>query len=194
MLSPFLILSFHPQSLVALATHCPGLVTLECAGLSHFTDAGFQVLLDHCCWNLIFVINVIRKDSASPCYNTKPPCYCWQHNNHQDHYNHAQDHYDNDLDHHDNDHGQDHHGNDDGQALVRSCHRLERLDLEECVLLTDTSISQVRSQKLSANISRSAIMPFSPTPPSHKWISILPPFANFSTDTSFTSEYYRHHH
>ena len=29
------------------------------------------------------------------------------------------------------------------QALVRSCHRLERLDLEECVLLTDTSISQV---------------------------------------------------
>jgi F-box/leucine-rich repeat protein 2/20 len=29
------------------------------------------------------------------------------------------------------------------QALVRSCHRLERLDLEECVLLTDASISQV---------------------------------------------------
>ena len=53
MLSPFIISSFHPQSLVALATHCPGLVTLECAGLSHFTDAGFQVLLDHLYWNWI---------------------------------------------------------------------------------------------------------------------------------------------
>jgi hypothetical protein len=33
------------QSLAALANHCPHLVTLECAGLSQLTDAGFQVLL-----------------------------------------------------------------------------------------------------------------------------------------------------
>jgi hypothetical protein len=31
------------QSLAALANHCPHLVTLECAGLSQLTDAGFQV-------------------------------------------------------------------------------------------------------------------------------------------------------
>ena len=31
------------QSLAALANHCPDLVTLECAGLSQLTDAGFQV-------------------------------------------------------------------------------------------------------------------------------------------------------
>ena len=32
------------QSLVALATYCQGLVTLECAAVSQLTDAGFQVL------------------------------------------------------------------------------------------------------------------------------------------------------
>ena len=31
------------QSLAALAHHCLDLVTLECAGLSQLTDAGFQV-------------------------------------------------------------------------------------------------------------------------------------------------------
>ena len=117
------------------------------------------------------VINVIRTDSASQDH----------HDNDLHHRANDQDHHDNDQDPHDNDPGHDHHGNDQGhhdndhgQALVRSCHRLERLDLEECVLLTDTSISQVRRdidrkyQSLSANISISAIMPFSPTPPSHK--------------------------
>ena len=29
------------------------------------------------------------------------------------------------------------------QALARSCHRLERMDLEECVLISDHSISQL---------------------------------------------------
>ena len=113
------------------------------------------------------VINVICKDSASRSYDTKPPCYCYKHNDHpQDNYNHAQDHHaqdhhgnDHGQDHHDNDHRHDHHTNDqvhhendDGQALVRSCHRLERLDLEECVLLTDTSISQVNIHIININI------------------------------------------
>ena len=31
------------QTLISLAAHCPDLVTLECAGLSQLTDAGFQV-------------------------------------------------------------------------------------------------------------------------------------------------------
>ena len=31
------------QTLLSLAIHCPNLVTLECAGLSQLTDAGFQV-------------------------------------------------------------------------------------------------------------------------------------------------------
>ena len=31
------------QSIVSLATNCPGLVTLECAGLSLLTDTGFIV-------------------------------------------------------------------------------------------------------------------------------------------------------
>ena len=31
------------QTLLSLAANCPDLVTLECAGLSQLTDAGFQV-------------------------------------------------------------------------------------------------------------------------------------------------------
>ena len=32
------------QALISLASHCRDLVTLECAGLHHLTDAGFQVM------------------------------------------------------------------------------------------------------------------------------------------------------
>ena len=31
------------MALMSLANHCKELVTLECAGVSQFTDAGFQV-------------------------------------------------------------------------------------------------------------------------------------------------------
>ena len=31
------------QALISLASHCRDIVTLECAGLHHLTDAGFQV-------------------------------------------------------------------------------------------------------------------------------------------------------
>ena len=31
------------SALISLASHCRDLVTLECAGLHHLTDAGFQV-------------------------------------------------------------------------------------------------------------------------------------------------------
>ena len=36
------------QALVCAASHCPDLVTLECAGLSLLTDAGFIALARSC--------------------------------------------------------------------------------------------------------------------------------------------------
>jgi len=32
------------------------------------------------------------------------------------------------------------------QALARCCHKLERMDLEECILITDASLSQLAAQ------------------------------------------------
>ena len=85
------------QSLVALATYCQGLVTLECAAVSQLTDAGFQVRYTD---KKIFQFHFPAK-----IFHT-PNCQKYQ-------------------------------------ALARSCHHLERMDLEECVLITDSSISQL---------------------------------------------------
>ena len=79
----------NPQSLVALASHCPSLVTLECAGLSHFTDAGFQVRPHHYhhfliveeiwLWAVISIIElcslcIFGKDWV--CLQPQLPCLC----------------------------------------------------------------------------------------------------------------------